>query len=85
MDLTPLVLCIGAVLLVWVGIAALKSAWRGYYVRPGRNDFVQMSWRERERLERSSINSAFWKFLAKLEFYLLLGAALWIWILSNTK
>lgn len=85
MDINPLVLCLFAGLLLWVGIAALKSFFRSFYIRPNHNDYVQMQWHDRERLERSSINGAFWKFLAKLEFYLLLGAALWIAILSNSR
>src|SRR5688572_15125132 len=79
----PLIACAGGLFLIMVLFAALSSAARSYHVRPGHDEMVQLSWRERESLERSRINGGFWKFLAKLEFFLLLGAGLWILILIN--
>jgi hypothetical protein len=85
-DMTlPLVACFGGFMLFIVFIAAIKSAARGYHVRPGYDEVVQLSWRERETLERSRINGGLWKFIAKVEFFALLGAGLWIWILMNFR
>jgi hypothetical protein len=85
-DITlPLVACIGGLVLFLVFIAAVKSAAHSYHVRPGHDEMVQLSWRQRESLERDRINGRFWRLLAKLEFFLLLGAALWIWILTNFR
>jgi predicted transcriptional regulator len=75
--------CIGGLILFVVLIAAAQAGARSYHVRPHHDEMVQLSWRERESLERSSITSGFWKFLAKLEFVLLLCAGLWIWVLLN--
>lgn len=76
--------CAGGLVLLLILVAALQSATRSYHVRPGHDEVVQLTWRERENLERGNINGAFWRFLAKLEFVLLIIAALWILILQNT-
>lgn len=73
---------LGLVLLL-VMLGAMNAAVRSFNVRPSQNEVVQMTWHQRENLERSSIGGSFWRFVAKLEFLLLLGAALWILLLLN--
>lgn len=84
MDNLFLLMCGGGFLIFIVIIAAIQSAARSYHVRPGQDEMVQLTWRDRESLERGNINGGFWRFIAKLEFFLLLAAALWIFILQNT-
>lgn len=81
MELFPL--CLLGLVLFAVLLAAVKAIARSYHVRPERDEVVQMTWRERESLERQNINGEFWRFVAKLEFFLLVGAAVWILILQS--
>jgi hypothetical protein len=76
-------LCVLGVVLFLVFAAAIRASVASHYVRPSQNDMVQMTWHQRERLERNNIGGNFWRFVAKLEFFLLVGAALWIMLLMN--
>jgi hypothetical protein len=58
--------------------AWLLSAMARFAVRPHPHDVVQSTYSEHESLRHQAINGSFWRFFAKLEFILLMGASVYI-------
>lgn len=81
MENAILLVAIPVVLLVVV--AWIKSSVHKHFVRPDDHDVVQMSWERSRELQHHGHNAGFWRFLAKLEFWVIVFETIVILVLMN--
>jgi hypothetical protein len=77
------ILLVAAPVVILVVLAWIKSSVQRHFIRPADHDMVQMSWERSRELQHQQTNAGFWRFLAKLEFWIIVVETIVILILTN--
>lgn len=77
------ILLVAIPVLLLVVVAWIKSSVRRHFIRPDDHDMVQMSWARSRELQHQQTNAGFWRFLAKLEFWIIVVETIAILVLTN--